>query len=94
MSKLIWTGTIHHFLFCCEEVMRIYLQYSFCSDLMLVLCLIFPFPPFSCGFQFQLRKVSLSEDDAFTFLKGDNYADSSVTYFSFSEALRQVLHIV
>lgn len=40
--------------------------------------------------KFQLRKASLSEDDAFTFLKGDNYADSSVTYFSFSEALRQV----
>lgn len=40
--------------------------------------------------KFQLRKASLSEDDAFTFLKGDNYGDSSVTYFSFSEALRQV----
>ncbi|KAK7389721.1 hypothetical protein VNO78_24999 [Psophocarpus tetragonolobus] len=39
--------------------------------------------------KFQLRKASLSEDDAFAFLKGDNYADS-VTYFSFSEALRQV----
>ncbi|XP_040873204.1 uncharacterized calcium-binding protein At1g02270 isoform X1 [Glycine max] len=39
--------------------------------------------------KFQLRKASVSEDDAFTFLKGDNYADS-VTYFSFSEALRQV----
>ncbi|MCH90681.1 putative calcium-binding protein, partial [Trifolium medium] len=39
--------------------------------------------------KFQLRKVSLSEDDAFTFLKGDNCADS-VTYFSFSEALRKV----
>lgn len=47
---------------------------------------------FFFGFQFQLRKASLSEDDAFAFLKGDNYADS-VTYFSFSEALRQVLHI-
>ncbi|KAG4400404.1 hypothetical protein GLYMA_07G047800v4 [Glycine max] len=39
--------------------------------------------------KFQLRKASVSEDDAFTFLKGDNYADS-VTYFSFSEALRQL----
>ncbi|XP_061340895.1 uncharacterized calcium-binding protein At1g02270-like isoform X3 [Gastrolobium bilobum] len=39
--------------------------------------------------KFQLRKASLSEDDAFAFLKGDNFADS-VTYFSFSEALRQV----
>ncbi|BAT98207.1 hypothetical protein VIGAN_09184600 [Vigna angularis var. angularis] len=37
--------------------------------------------------KFQLRKAS--ENDAFAFLKGDNYADS-VTYFSFSEALRQV----
>ncbi|RDX89073.1 putative calcium-binding protein [Mucuna pruriens] len=39
--------------------------------------------------KFQLRKALLSEDDAFAFLKGDNYADS-VTYLSFSEALRQV----
>ncbi|KAJ1390359.1 Endonuclease/exonuclease/phosphatase [Sesbania bispinosa] len=39
--------------------------------------------------KFQLRKASLSEDDAFAFLKGDNYADS-VTYSSFSEALRQL----
>ncbi|KAK7349361.1 hypothetical protein VNO77_06673 [Canavalia gladiata] len=39
--------------------------------------------------KFQLRKASLAEDDAFAFLKGDNYADS-VTYVSFSEALRQV----
>ncbi|KAK2353418.1 putative calcium-binding protein [Trifolium repens] len=39
--------------------------------------------------KFQLRKASLSEDDAFTFLKGDNCTDS-VTYISFSEALRKV----
>ncbi|XP_057454958.1 uncharacterized calcium-binding protein At1g02270-like [Lotus japonicus] len=39
--------------------------------------------------KFQLRKASLSEDDAFAFLKGDNCADA-ITYFSFSEALRQV----
>ncbi|KAK7294562.1 hypothetical protein RJT34_17451 [Clitoria ternatea] len=39
--------------------------------------------------KFQLRKASLSEEDAFAFLKGDNYADA-VTYFSFSDALRQV----
>ncbi|XP_050873705.1 uncharacterized calcium-binding protein At1g02270 isoform X1 [Lathyrus oleraceus] len=54
--------------------------------------------------KFQLRKVLLSEDDAFTFLKGDNCADSvkaftflkgnncvdAVTYVRFSEALHQV----
>ncbi|KAK7275470.1 hypothetical protein RIF29_16587 [Crotalaria pallida] len=39
--------------------------------------------------KYQLRKASLSEDDAFAFLKGDNCVDS-VTYFSFSEALRKV----
>ncbi|KAL1329374.1 hypothetical protein HN51_046486 [Arachis hypogaea] len=39
--------------------------------------------------KYQLRKASLSEDSAFTFLKGDNCADA-VTYLSFHEALRQV----
>lgn len=48
------------------------------------------FSPHSFGFQYQLRKASLSEDEAFAFLKGDNCVDS-VTYFSFSEALRKVL---
>ncbi|XP_054782991.1 uncharacterized calcium-binding protein At1g02270-like isoform X2 [Prosopis cineraria] len=37
----------------------------------------------------QLRKASLSEDDAFAFLKGDNCNDF-VTFCSFSDALRQV----
>ncbi|KAL1367152.1 uncharacterized calcium-binding protein At1g02270 isoform X1 [Arachis hypogaea] len=39
--------------------------------------------------KYQLRKASLSEDGAFTFLKGDNCANA-VTYLSFHEALRQV----
>ncbi|KAE9605781.1 putative endonuclease/exonuclease/phosphatase, EF-hand domain pair [Lupinus albus] len=39
--------------------------------------------------KYQLRKASLSEDNAFAFLKGDHCVDS-VTYFSFSEALRKV----
>ncbi|MED6116339.1 hypothetical protein PIB30_099379 [Stylosanthes scabra] len=39
--------------------------------------------------KYQLRKASLSEDDAFTFLKGDNCGDA-VTYFNFYEALRRV----
>jgi hypothetical protein len=60
--------------------------------MLLFLYLIFLLFVFSFGFQFQLRKASLSEDDAFTFLKGDNCTDS-VTYISFSEALRKVLHI-
>ncbi|XP_028795803.1 uncharacterized calcium-binding protein At1g02270 isoform X2 [Neltuma alba] len=39
--------------------------------------------------KYQLRKASLSEDDAFAFLKGDN-RDDFVTFCSFSDALRQV----
>ncbi|MED6217938.1 hypothetical protein PIB30_022229 [Stylosanthes scabra] len=39
--------------------------------------------------KYQLRKASLSEDDAFKFLKGDNCGDA-VTYFSFYEALRRL----
>ncbi|KAJ7963390.1 Calcium-binding endonuclease/exonuclease/phosphatase family [Quillaja saponaria] len=37
----------------------------------------------------QLRKASLTDDDAFAFLKGDN-CDDFVTYSTFCEALRQV----
>ncbi|KAF7813946.1 putative calcium-binding protein [Senna tora] len=39
--------------------------------------------------KYQLREASLSEKDAFAFLKGDNCGDF-VTFCSFSEALRQV----
>lgn len=45
----------------------------------------------SVELQYQLRKASLSEGDAFAFLKGDN-CDDLVTFCSFSEALRQVLY--
>ncbi|KAJ7951405.1 Calcium-binding endonuclease/exonuclease/phosphatase family [Quillaja saponaria] len=40
-------------------------------------------------FKYQLQKASLTDDDAFAFLKDDNY-DDFVTYSSFCEALRQV----
>ncbi|XP_019431720.1 PREDICTED: uncharacterized calcium-binding protein At1g02270-like isoform X2 [Lupinus angustifolius] len=38
--------------------------------------------------KYQLRKATLSEDDAFAFLKGDHCVES-VTYFSFSKALHK-----
>ena len=43
-------------------------------------------------FQYQLRKASMTEIDAFAFLKGDNQGDF-ITYSGFLEALRQVLFI-
>lgn len=43
-------------------------------------------------FQNQLRKASLTEDDAFAFLKADNDGDY-ITYSGFCEALRQVLEL-
>lgn len=39
--------------------------------------------------QNQLRKASLTEDDAFAFLKADSDGDY-ITYSGFCEALRQV----
>ncbi|KAI9093972.1 hypothetical protein K1719_026970 [Acacia pycnantha] len=42
--------------------------------------------------KYQLRKASMSEDDAFAFLKGDN-CDDFVTFCSFSEALRQLIGV-
>lgn len=44
------------------------------------------------GFQYQLRKASMTETDAFSFLKGDNLGDF-VTYSAFCDALRQVRFI-
>lgn len=43
------------------------------------------------GLQYLLRKTSLAEDDAFTFLKGDNDVDF-ITFSNFCEALHQVLY--
>lgn len=42
--------------------------------------------------QYQLRKASMTEVDAFTFLKGDQDEDF-ITYPAFLEALRQVSFI-
>ena len=44
------------------------------------------------GFQYQLRKASMTEVDAFAFLKGDQQGDF-ITYTAFLEALRQVRFI-
>lgn len=40
-------------------------------------------------FQYHLRRASLTEQDAFAFLKGDSDGDY-ITYTDFCEALRQV----
>ena len=40
-------------------------------------------------FQYQLRKASMTEIDAFAFLKGENLGDY-ITYSAFCEALHQV----
>ena len=44
------------------------------------------------GFQYQLRKASMTEVDAFAFLKGDQQG-AFITYTAFLEALRQVRFI-
>jgi hypothetical protein len=41
------------------------------------------------NFQDLLRRASLTENDAFAFLKADNHGDY-ITYSGFCEALRQV----
>lgn len=44
------------------------------------------------GFQRQLRKASMAENDAFAFLKGDSHGDF-ITSSAFCEALHQVRSI-
>jgi len=41
------------------------------------------------NFQYLLRRASLTENDAFAFLKADNHGDY-INYSGFCEALRQV----
>lgn len=52
-----------------------------------------PFIVLFNGFQYQLRRASLTEHDAYAFLKADSDGDY-ITYTGFCEALRQVLGIL
>ena len=61
---------------------------SFLSDTYSDYGLLFFFLTFD-GFQYQLRRASLTEHDAFAFLKADSDGDY-ITCTGFCEALRQV----
>lgn len=47
----------------------------------------------SLHFQYQLRRASLTEEDAFAFLKADS-SDDYISYSDFCEALRQVVFTI